>query len=166
MIGLVLRSLVLVHLLALELIVTARLGGVAPDLSAVVLVWCALALRTRSALLVIVLLAVPRSLLLPGSLHAHAWLLCGVWLVLRSSCHYLFGERWFWQMLLAALAAAALALAQGLLFGDAHADPLGPALLAITLTAIVAPGLLLLLPLLGAGLRRREERPARTEAIS
>ena len=163
MIGALLRAFLLVHVLALELVANARLGGHAPDFTAIALVYAALTLSTRSSLLLLALIAIPRSLLLPGALHAHLWLLVGVWLLLRGLSSYLFSERWYWQMLLCGLAAAALTLGQAWLFGSGFGDPMQRSLFALLLSAVIGPGLLLLLPILGAGMAPRDARPRRTE---
>ncbi|PIE23141.1 MAG: hypothetical protein CSA62_08875 [Planctomycetota bacterium] len=163
MIATVMRSFILVQILGVEVLVNARLGGHAPDLTAVFLVYAALTLNARSSLLLMLLLAIPRSLLMPGALHAQLWLLLGLWLLLRTLSSYLFSERWYWQMLLCALAAVGLSLGQAMLFGQGLGDPMRRSVLAVFLSGVIGPGLLLILPLLGQGMGLRHARAKRTE---
>ena len=158
MILFLLRALVLLQGLGLELYVLGRAGGITPDFSAILVAFCLLEVSPGRTPYVLVPLAIGRTLLQPGGLVFHLWVLLVAYLIVLPLRRVLFPERWQFQMLAGALLALVLCWLPGAVLTEEGIDPLGRGALGILLTGIVTPGALLVLRLLYRGVARRQSR--------
>ena len=154
-----LRFLGCVHLLAIESLLLGRMVWL-PDVTALLVARCALDADTSRAPRLLILLAVARALLWPGGIVFHLWALLVVYLLVWPLRRNLFPERWQFQMLAGGLVAATLSLLQSYVLAGGVGDPLGRGPLGWLLTALVAPGLAIVLAWLPP---RRRDKVAATE---
>lgn len=145
MIRLVVRAVLVVHAVGLELFVLTRVGGITPDVSAVLVTFCVIDLRPARVAYVIVPLAVVRAALMPGRLGFHLWLLLAAYVLMLPLRRLLFPERWQLQMVVAGVVAFAFSRVQAGVLTAGALDPVGRAWSGCLLTAVLAPGALLVL---------------------
>lgn len=153
----VLLLLALLHACGLEVALIARVGPQwVPDFAAWVVVYATVAVPEERVLAWLAPVALGRALLAPGSFTAWLFLLLGAWLVLRPFRRRFFPERVAFQLGAALGVSWLLALGSSFLLMDGAGDPFGRGIVAFSTTALLSPGITLLLAALAP--RRTLER--------
>ncbi|MEZ5990436.1 MAG: hypothetical protein R3F30_15245 [Planctomycetota bacterium] len=154
MIGLALRTLLVLQLCALDSFLVGRAGPLAPDLGVAVVVLAGLRLEASAAWQLLVPLAVGRFALGPEGLALSAALVGASYILVARVRLPLVGTRWQLALVLGFALSLAWSGARAALLSDLGLDPIGRALPGHVVTALVCPGLVLVLEPVLRGLRR------------
>lgn len=151
-------ALVLVHVCGLELAVLARVGASwVPDFAVVLVVYALVSLSESRVLLWFVPIAIARAVLAPGSFVYWLWLLLAMWWLQRPFRRRFFPDRWPFQCCAGFVLAAFSSTVGSLVLAGGTGDPLGRGFLAWCTTALVTPGVLIVLRGLSRSRRVRPE---------
>ena len=153
-----LLALLLVHLCGLELAILARVGSSwVPDFAVILVVHALVSLPESRVLFWFVPLALARAVLAPGSFVYWLWLFLLMWWLQRPFGRRFFPDRWPFQVLAAFLLAAFSSIAGSLFLAGGNGDPMGRGFLAWFTTALVTPGVLVVLRFVTNARRTRTE---------